>query len=150
MEYQNLILFDGFCNFCSDAVQWLVSIDHQRIFRFAPIQSRLGRELYARHGLDPENVQTLMLVDGQSVLTKSDAVLAILAKLHWPLISSAKWLPKSLGDRAYDEFAARRFTIFGRRDTCLVPTPELLDRFLDSPLGSQQDPDRSAFTPLEG
>lgn len=132
MAYRNLILFDGFCNFCSDAVQWLVSIDPEAIFKFAPIQSPLGRELYARHGLDPENVQTLMLVDGDGVLTKSAAVLAILEKLHWPIIGAAQWLPLSLRDRAYDEFAARRFTIFGRRDTCLVPTAAQLDRFIDS------------------
>jgi predicted DCC family thiol-disulfide oxidoreductase YuxK len=130
MEYCNLILFDGYCNFCSDAVQWLVSIDHQALFKFAAIQSPLGRELYARQGLDPENVQTLMLVDKEIALTKSDAVLAILAKLNWPLLGAAQWIPQALRDRAYDEFAARRFALFGRRDTCLVPTRELVNRFL--------------------
>jgi predicted DCC family thiol-disulfide oxidoreductase YuxK len=131
MEYRNLILFDGFCNFCSDAVQWVVWIDRAAIFKFAPIQSPLGRDLYARHGLDPENVQTLMFVDGDCTFTKSAAVLAILEKLHWPIIGIARWLPPSLRDSAYDEFAARRFKLFGRRDTCLVPTAELRDRFLD-------------------
>jgi predicted DCC family thiol-disulfide oxidoreductase YuxK len=130
MEYQNLILFDGYCNFCSDAVQWLVSIDRQALFKFAAIQSPLGRELYAQQGLDPENIQTLMLVDKDITLTKSDAVLAILAKLNWPLLGAARWMPKTARDRAYDEFAARRFALFGRRDTCLVPTKELVDRFL--------------------
>jgi predicted DCC family thiol-disulfide oxidoreductase YuxK len=130
MQYHNLILFDGHCNFCSDAVQWLVSIDRQALFKFTSIQSPLGRELYTKQGLDPENVQTLMLVDGAIALTKSDAVLAILAKLHWPLLGAAQWIPKTLRDRAYDEFAARRFALFGRRDTCLVPTGELVERFL--------------------
>jgi predicted DCC family thiol-disulfide oxidoreductase YuxK len=131
MEYRNLILFDGFCNFCSDAVQWVVWIDRAAIFKFAPIQSPLGRDLYARHGLDPENVQTLMFVDGDCTFTKSAAVLAILEKLHWPMVGIARSLPPSLLDRAYDEFAARRFKLFGHRDTCLVPTAELRDRFLD-------------------
>ncbi len=130
MKYHNLILFDGYCNFCSDAVQWLVSIDHQALFKFTSIQSPLGRELYEQQGLDPENVQTLMLVDGELILTKSDAVLAILAKLNWPLLGAAQWLPKTARDRAYDEFAARRFALFGRRDICLVPTGELVERFL--------------------
>jgi predicted DCC family thiol-disulfide oxidoreductase YuxK len=130
MEYQNLILFDGYCNFCSDAVQWLVSIDRQALFKFAAIQSPLGHELYARQGLDPANIQTLMLVDKDITLTKSDAVLAILAKLNWPLLGAARWMPKTARDRAYDEFAARRFALFGRRDTCLVPSKELVDRFL--------------------
>jgi predicted DCC family thiol-disulfide oxidoreductase YuxK len=129
MEYHNLILFDGYCNFCSDAVQWLVWIDRQALFKFTSIQSPLGRELYLQQGLDPENVQTLMLVDGDLALTKSDAILAILAKLNWPLLGTAQWLPKAVRDRAYDEFAARRFALFGRRDNCLVPTGELLDRF---------------------
>jgi predicted DCC family thiol-disulfide oxidoreductase YuxK len=130
MVYRNLILFDGYCNFCSDAVQWLVSIDRQALFKFASIQSPLGHELYVKQGLDPENIQTLLFVDGAVVLTKSDAVLAILAKLNWPLVGTAQWLPKVVRDRAYDEFAARRFALFGRREACLVPAGKLVDRFL--------------------
>ncbi|MCY7337823.1 MAG: DCC1-like thiol-disulfide oxidoreductase family protein, partial [Chamaesiphon sp.] len=56
--YQNLILFDGVCNFCNSAVQMVIEIDRQKIFKFASIQSELGQQLYRQHGLDPIDIQT--------------------------------------------------------------------------------------------
>lgn len=133
MMYQNLILFDGVCNFCNGAVQMVIEIDQQKIFKFAAIQSELGQQLYRQHGLDPINIQTLMLVDGDRVFTKSDAVLNVLGKLDggWQLLAGFKNMPQPLRDWAYSEFARQRFLLFGRRDTCMVPTPELQERFLE-------------------
>jgi predicted DCC family thiol-disulfide oxidoreductase YuxK len=130
--YQNLILFDGVCNFCNGAVQMVIEIDRQQIFKFAAIQSPLGQQLYRQHGLDPSDIQTLMLVDGDRILTKSDAVIAILSKLDggWQFFSVCQTLPQPLRDWAYSEFARQRFLLFGRRETCMTPTPELQNRFL--------------------
>ena len=130
--YQNLILFDGVCNFCNSAVQMVIEIDRQKIFKFAAIQSELGQQLYRQHGLDPIDIQTLMLVDGERVLTKSDAVLEVLARLDggWQLLAGFRAMPQPLRDWAYSEFACQRFVLFGRRDTCMVPTPELQERFI--------------------
>jgi predicted DCC family thiol-disulfide oxidoreductase YuxK len=130
--YQNLILFDGVCNFCNAAVQMVVAIDHHQIFKFASIQSELGQQLYRQHGLDPDDIQTLMLVDGDRALTKSDAVLAVLSRLEggWQLLAAFQALPQPLRDWAYTEFAHQRFRLFGRRETCMVPTPELRSRFI--------------------
>jgi predicted DCC family thiol-disulfide oxidoreductase YuxK len=134
--YKNLILFDGVCNFCNTAVQMVIEIDRQKIFKFAAIQSALGQQLYRQHGLDPIDIQTLMLVDGDSVLTKSDAVLEVLSRLDegWQLLASFRAMPQPLRDWAYSEFARQRFRLFGRRETCMVPTPELQERFVN--LGS--------------
>ena len=130
--YQNLILFDGVCNFCNAAVQMVLAIDRQQIFQFASIQSEVGQQLYRQHGLDPNDIQTLMLVDGDRALTKSDAVLAVLSRLEggWQLLTAFQAMPKPLRDWAYTEFARRRFRLFGRRETCMVPTPELQSRFI--------------------
>lgn len=130
--YQNLILFDGVCNFCNSAVQMVIEIDRQKIFKFASIQSELGQQLYRQHGLDPIDIQTLMLVDGERVLTKSDAVLEVLARLDggWQLLAGFRAMPQPLRDWAYSEFARQRFVLFGRRDACMVPTPELQERFI--------------------
>ena len=130
--YQNLILFDGVCNFCNSAVQMVIDLDRQKIFKFAAIQSELGQQLYRQHGLDPIDIQTLMLVDGERVLTKSDAVLEVLARLDggWQLLAGFRAMPQPLRDWAYSEFARQRFVLFGRRDACMVPTPELQERFI--------------------
>ncbi len=130
--YQNLILFDGVCNFCNTAVQMVVAIDRQQIFKFAAIQSELGQQLYRQHGLDPTNIQTLMLIDGHRALTKSDAALAVLSRLEggWQFLAAFQALPQPLRDWAYTEFARQRFRLFGRRETCMVPTPELQARFV--------------------
>ena len=130
--YQNLILFDGVCNFCNSAVQMVIEIDRQKIFKFAAIQSELGQQLYHQHGLDPVDIQTLMLVDGDRVLTKSDAVLAVLSRLEggWQYLGGFSAMPQPLRDWAYSEFARQRFALFGRRDSCMVPTPELQERFI--------------------
>jgi predicted DCC family thiol-disulfide oxidoreductase YuxK len=130
--YQNLILFDGVCNFCNTAVQMVIEIDRQKIFKFAPIQSELGQQLYHQHGLDASDIQTLMLVDGDKVWTKSDAVLEVLSRLDggWQLLGGFKAMPKPVRDWAYSEFARQRFVLFGRRDACMVPTPELRERFI--------------------
>ncbi|MCY7367581.1 MAG: thiol-disulfide oxidoreductase DCC family protein [Chamaesiphon sp.] len=130
--YQNLILFDGVCNFCNTAVQTVIKLDNQKIFKFAAIQSKLGQELYHLHGLDPVDIQTLMFVDGDTILTKSDAVLAVLARLDggWQLLAGFKSMPQPLRDWAYTEFVRQRFFLFGRRETCMVPTPEVRERFI--------------------
>jgi predicted DCC family thiol-disulfide oxidoreductase YuxK len=130
--YQNLILFDGVCNFCNAAVQMVIAIDRPKIFKFAPIQSNLGQQLYRQHGLDPIDIQTLMLVDGDRILTKSDAVLEVLSRLDggWQLLGAFRAMPQPVRDWAYREFARQRFALFGRRAACMIPTPELMERFI--------------------
>jgi predicted DCC family thiol-disulfide oxidoreductase YuxK len=130
--YHNLILFDGVCNFCNAAVQMVIEIDRRKIFKFAAIQSALGQQLYHQHGLDASDIQTLMLVDGDQVWTKSDAVLEVLSRLDggWQLLGAFKAMPLPVRDWAYSEFARQRFILFGRRDTCMLPTPAVRERFI--------------------
>ena len=127
-----LVLFDGVCNFCSDSVRFLIPRDPEGKLRFAPLQSEAGRAVQERFGLDPDDLDTMLLVDEDRVYQKSEAALRITRKLSgaWPWLSVLLWVPRPLRDWCYDRFAERRYRWFGKSDACLVPTPELRERFL--------------------
>jgi len=128
----SIVLFDGVCNFCSDAVRFLIPRDPAGRLRFAALQSETGAEIERRFGLDPTDLDTMILVEGGRAHRKSGAALRVLRHLSgaWPLLSVLLLVPAPIRDWAYDRFAERRYRWFGRRDACVVPTPELQDRFL--------------------
>ena len=128
-----IILFDGVCNLCTSSVQFIIRHDKREVFKFASIQSPLGKQLLRLSHLDPENVDSFALVTPSGTLTKSEAALEI-ARLFggiWHVCRALRLLPKRLRDSAYLFIAARRFSWFGRRDRCFVPSDELRKRFLD-------------------
>ena len=127
-----ILLFDGVCNFCNDAVRFVVPRDPAGRLRFASLQSETGREIQQRFGLDPEDLDTVVLLDGERCHTKSGAVLRVARRLGgaWPLLWALWLVPSPLRDWAYDRFAERRYAWFGRSDECLVPTPDVRERFL--------------------
>ncbi len=126
------MLFDGVCNFCSDAVRFLIERDPAGRLRFASLQSETGREVQERFGLDPDALDTMVLVDGERVHLKSSAALRIVRRLSgaWPLLSVFLLVPPPIRNWFYDRFAERRYRWFGQSDECLVPTPEIRERFL--------------------
>jgi predicted DCC family thiol-disulfide oxidoreductase YuxK len=128
----HLILFDGVCVLCSRWVQFVIARDPAARFSFVAIQTPLGRELAARFGIDPENPQTNVVVTNGHAYFKFDSVLAVLAELPgWRWARIARVVPRLLRDFGYDRIARNRYRLFGRRDTCLVPTSDLKRRFLD-------------------
>lgn len=128
-----VLLFDGVCNLCTASVQFVLRRDRREVFRFAALQSEAGRRLVARHGLDPEALHTLVLVDGDRAFVRSAAALRVAGRLSglWPLLRVFLLVPRPLRDAAYDWIARHRYRWFGRRESCLLPTPELRRRFLD-------------------
>jgi len=128
----SILLFDGVCNFCSDAVRFLVPRDPKGRLRFAALQSDTGAEIQLRFGLDPADLDSVVLVEGGRCHTKSGAALRVAGKLSgaWPLFAVLLVIPWPLRDWAYDRFAERRYRWFGRSDACLVPSPQLRERFL--------------------
>jgi predicted DCC family thiol-disulfide oxidoreductase YuxK len=125
-------LFDGVCNFCNAIVRFLVARDHARRLRFASIQSEVGRALLARHGIDSVAANTFVLIERGRALVRSDAALAVARHLpvpwRWGVVLVV--VPRPWRDAAYDVVARHRYRWFGKRDTCMVPTPELRERFL--------------------
>lgn len=131
-----IILFDGVCNFCSGVVRFVYARDPRGCLRFAALQSDSARRICAEAGYslpqtpDPDTI--VVIVDGR-VLERSDAVLAIAARLRapWPLFGVFRILPRGLRDALYRFVARNRYRWFGRSDACMVPTPELRARFID-------------------
>ena len=127
-----LLLFDGVCNLCSASVQWVLQRDRAGQFRFAALQSAAGREALARFGLSAESMDTVVLVAGNRVFTRSDAVLELWRRLGrpWSWLYWLRGVPRPLRNGAYDWVARRRYRWFGRRRECWLPRPEWKERFL--------------------
>lgn len=130
-EPDGLILFDGVCVFCSRWVRFVIDRDRAGRFRFVAIQSETGRALAARYGIDPEAPQTNAAVLDGRIFFKSDAALAVLGALPGtgPL-AMLRGVPRLLRDPAYDLIAKNRYRIFGRTETCMVPSADDRARFV--------------------
>jgi predicted DCC family thiol-disulfide oxidoreductase YuxK len=129
-----ILLFDGVCRLCCGHVAFVARRDPRGRVRFAALQSPPGEALLAARGIPAPDFTSVLVLDGDEVLVKSAAVLRVLAELSfpWPLFGRLVGvLPRTLRDAAYDLVARNRYRLFGRRETCLVPTPDLLSRFLD-------------------
>jgi predicted DCC family thiol-disulfide oxidoreductase YuxK len=127
-----LIVFDGVCVLCSHWVDFVIARDTAARFRFVAIQTSLGRSLAARFGIDPDAPESnAAIVDGRAYF-KLESVLVVLAQLpRWGWTRIAYLLPRTLRDFLYDRIARNRYRVFGRRDTCHVPAPNVIGRFLD-------------------
>lgn len=126
-----ILLFDGVCNVCNATVQFVVEHEKAPHIRFASLQSEVGARLVAERGL-PNDVSTVVLVEGDRVYTRSAAAVALLGHLKapWSWLAVLWLVPRPLRDLGYDIFARLRYRLFGKRDRCMVPTPELRARFL--------------------
>lgn len=128
-----ILLFDGVCTLCDHSVQFVLDHDRTGAFRFASLQSAVGRELTQRCGLD-DGLDSVVLVDGDACHVRSEAAWRIARRLDapWRWLAASRWLPRGLRDRAYDWVARNRYRWFGTREACRMPTPELRARFLDA------------------
>ena len=130
-DADGLILFDGVCMFCSRWVRFVIDRDPEVRFRFVAIQSEAGRERAARFGIDPEVPQTSAVVWGGRILFKSDAALTVLGQLAATRpLAPLKLVPRWMRDPVYDLIARNRYAIFGRTETCMVPSAEDRARFV--------------------
>ena len=132
MTESPIILFDGVCNLCDGFVQFVIQHDSKEQFCFASLQSETGREILARHQLPQDQLSTIVLSRGDEFFTKSDAALRILSNLDGilKLTGIFLFLPRFVRDIFYDLVARNRYRLFGRKDACMIPTPELRARFL--------------------
>ena len=132
MEGKHIVLFDGVCNLCNGAVLFIIKRDKKDRFRFAALESDLGKELLARHNIDPSKIDSIVLISGDSAFAKAGAALRIAKYLTglWPLLYSLVIIPKFIADAVYDFIARNRYKWFGKKDSCMIPTPELKSKFL--------------------
>ncbi len=125
-----VILFDGVCNLCNAAVNFIIDRDPEAVFRFAPLQSDVGQELTGRCRIGGAN--TIVLIENGRCSARSTAALRIARRLSgaWPLLGVLLAVPAPLRDAAYRAVARNRYRWFGKRDACRLPTPDLRSRFL--------------------
>lgn len=133
MPNQNpIILFDGVCNLCNGAVNFIIDRDPDAHFRLATLQSTVGQELLEKHNLRIQDFDTIVLVEGDNIYSQSTAALRIARKLSgaWPLFYAFIAIPSPLRDMIYSWISRNRYRWFGKQETCRIPTPELRSRFL--------------------
>lgn len=128
-----IVVFDGQCLLCNGWVQFLLRHDHAQRIRFASMQGAAGQQLLAHAGLQIDGLQTLLVIDGDRSWQHTAAILRVLHALGWPWrLAWVVWLvPALLRDALYRWGARNRYRIWGRSDTCMVPSPEVAARFLD-------------------
>jgi len=135
---KTVVLFDGVCGFCDATVQFLLRHDPGGRFRFAPLQGPTAHAILARHGKDAADLDTVYVVErcgtpGEQLRARSQAALHCASLLGWPwkMAGVARIIPPAMLDAAYDLFARYRYRVFGRHDACMIPTPDVRERFLE-------------------
>ena len=129
-----IVLFDGVCNVCNALTRFVIEHDPAPgRFRFAPLQSATGQRLLREHGLPTDDFDTFVLVEDGRASLRSTAALRVLGLLGlpWSLLWLLIVVPRPLRDRAYGWIARNRYRWFGKRDACMIPTPDVRARFLD-------------------
>lgn len=132
-ENKKIILFDGVCNLCSNAVQFIIKHDKKDTFRFVALQSDLGKEICTYIGVDQTKIDSIIMYNpGVAYYYKSDAVIEIAEDLGglYSLMAIFKILPEKLRNYIYDYIAANRYKWYGKKESCMIPTPELKAKFL--------------------
>lgn len=131
-----VLVFDGVCGLCNASVDFVIKHDRRRVFRFTPSQSASGRRLLERFGVDPEDVQSVYLVEGGRIKARSTAALLVARRLGfpWALASVFLLVPRPLRDLVYGWIARNRYRWFGKQETCRLPNAEERSRFLLEPV----------------
>lgn len=130
-----IILFDGVCNLCNGAIQFIIKKDKHRIFRYASLQSEFGKKLLEERNINPKKTDSIVLINPTvAFYVKSSAVLEISKKMSglYPVLSVFLILPTKFRDWIYDFIARNRYQWFGKKEACMIPTPELKALFLDT------------------
>jgi len=131
---KQLILFDGVCNLCNSWVIYVIKRDKNDVFRFAPLQSDIGKEIIKIYKIDISKTDSILLYSNEKGLSyKSTAVLKIINGLGFPqnLMSLFFIVPTFIRNWVYDFIAKNRYKWYGKKDFCMIPTPELKSKFLD-------------------
>lgn len=129
---QPIILFDGVCNLCNGSVQFIIKRDKEAKFRFASLQSEAGKKILEQFQLPTDTFNSFILYEDGKIYTRSTAALRVFSQLkNWKWVSAFQYVPKFLRDGVYNLVARNRYKWFGKKDECMIPTPELKSRFLE-------------------
>jgi len=126
-----IILFDGLCNLCNTSVNFVIRNDKKGVFRFAPLQTKFGESTLKKYHINTKDTDSIILIDKDKYYIKSTAALYIAKKLAggYPLLCCFIIVPKFIRNLIYDSVAKNRYKWFGKKVSCMIPTPELKDKF---------------------
>lgn len=128
----SIILFDGVCNLCNASVNLIIKRDRKDLFRFTTFQSDAGKEIAKKLGIETLVSDTLIVYQYGKVYTQSTAALTIARRLSglWPLLYAFIIIPPPLRNAIYNVISRNRYKWFGRRENCMLPTKETLEKFI--------------------
>ncbi|MDU8887031.1 thiol-disulfide oxidoreductase DCC family protein [Yeosuana sp. MJ-SS3] len=133
-KHKQLILFDGVCNLCNSSVQYVIKRDKMNLFMFTALQSDVGQQIIKEHDIDTIKTDSIILYSEEGKLSyKSTAALKIAKHLGFPtnLMVVFFIIPPFIRNWVYDFVARNRYNWYGKRDQCMIPTPELKSKFLE-------------------
>ena len=132
MNKPDIVIFDGICNFCNGAVNFIIKRDPNAKFAFIPMQSPLAKKLMAQYKIDNVGMDTFVLIKNGQCLVFSSAALEISKGLSgfWYLFNIFKIVPSPIRDGVYKLFARNRYKLFGKANACMVPSREVKSRFI--------------------
>jgi len=127
-----ILLFDGICKLCNRLVIFVIRRDKDAKIKFTPLQSASGMSLLKKTGLSVHDINSIVFIEGENLFLKSSAVLHIFKALGcgWRLFYGFIIIPKFIRDFLYNIVARHRYRIFGKRETCMIPSPDIEKRFL--------------------
>lgn len=128
-----VILFDGICNLCNNAVQFVLKHDKKKLFRFASLQSDFGKSILIKYGLPTDNFNSFVLILNGKAYTKSIAALSVAKMLSGPIkvLYGFIIVPAFIRNGVYNVIARNRYKWFGKKESCMLPSPDVAARFLN-------------------
>jgi predicted DCC family thiol-disulfide oxidoreductase YuxK len=128
-----VVLFDGVCNLCNGSVLFIIKRDSKSSLRFASLQSDFGQQQMERFNISSSGLDSVLLINNGILYNKSTAALKIARMLDgfWPVLYGFIIVPKFLRDSVYDWIAKNRYKWFGKKESCMIPTPDLKSRFIN-------------------
>ena len=130
---EKIVLFDGMCNLCNNAVQVIIKNDRKKQFRFASLQSNFGKEILLKNNLRSGDLSSFLFLDNGHLYSQSTGALRVAKYLDgmWPALYVLMIVPPFIRNAVYKWVANNRYKWFGRQATCWLPTPDLWARFIN-------------------
>jgi len=127
-----IVLFDGVCNFCNGAINFVIERDRAGYFKFAALQSDFGVELREKYNVSESDTDSVVVIENEKAYLHSTAALRIAKHLDgiWSWGYVFVIVPRPIRDWAYKTFAKYRYWLFGKQEACMLPTADVRTRFL--------------------
>lgn len=133
MPGEPIILFDGVCNFCDSAVNFVIKRDKKALLKFATLQSSIANQLLAKNNLPANDLSSFVFIENNKIYTRSTGALKVCSYLTglWPMMYGFMIVPKFIRDGIYNWISKNRYKWFGKKEECMIPTANVKSRFLN-------------------